>query len=503
MEMANRMRLAVVALFALVTLAVAGPAAAKDGVIEILGTVQAAPATGLVGDWTIAGRAVRTDGATVIKQELGRIGVGATVEVKGVDAGAGVVLATTIEVKQGVPGSPPPVAGGDDRGEFTGAIEALPGSGLVGTWRIAGRTVVVVAATRLQQELGGFRVGAIVEVHGLADGAGVVTASAIEVKSGGAGAPVPPGAGAELEIVGAIDALPPAGLVGDWRVGGRLVRVTATTLLDAEHGPFAIGATVEVHGLADAVGGLVATRIERTLGNGAPMPALRFWGVVEAMPAATTAPIGLWRVGGRLVSVSASTAIRQNDGALGIGAIVEVSGWAQGDGTVLAHEMETRRSIGAVPGQASAAIEYVNDRLGHYFITAFPAEIAALDAGAHRGEWRRTGASFNVGGGSAAVCRFYGLPPKGPDSHFFTVDAAECEKVMRDYATWTYEAHAFSIAAPVAGACAAGLVPVTRFYNNPAAGADMNHRYVTSAQSAAEMRGRGWIEEGVVMCARP
>jgi hypothetical protein len=27
-----------------------------------------------------------------------------------------------------------------------------------------------------------------------------------------------------------------------------------------------------------------------------------------------TAPVGLWRIGGRLVSVSASTAIRQNDG---------------------------------------------------------------------------------------------------------------------------------------------------------------------------------------------
>jgi hypothetical protein len=188
---------------------------------------------------------VRTDGATVIKQELERIGVGATVEAKGVDDGGGVVLATVIEVKQGVPGASPPVAGGDDRGEFTGAIESMPPAGLVGSWRIAGCTVVVVAATRLQQELGGFRVGAIVEGHGLVDGVCAVTASAIEVKSGGAGAPVPPGAGAELEIVGTIGALPrpepaaspgrrqaaPAGRVGRLAtarrrepVGGRLWR---------------------------------------------------------------------------------------------------------------------------------------------------------------------------------------------------------------------------------------------------------------------------------------
>ena len=82
-------------------------ASAKDGVVEINGVVQSMPASGLIGSWTIAGRAVRTDAATVIKQQLGAIGVGAVVEAKGVDEGNGVTLATTIEVKQGV--SAPPV----------------------------------------------------------------------------------------------------------------------------------------------------------------------------------------------------------------------------------------------------------------------------------------------------------------------------------------------------------------------------------------------------------
>lgn len=503
--MVKTMRNAVALLVAMLALLAAMPATAKDGVIEILGTVQAMPASGLTGNWTIAGRAVRTDGATVIKQELGRVGVGAVVEVKGTDAGGGVVLATKIEVKQGVPGSTPPPPGGpvgvDD--EFTGTIEAMPATGLLGTWRIAGRTVNVVSTTLLQQEHGGFRVGAIVEVHGLPNASGVITASRIEVQSAGAGVPVPPGAGVDNEIVGTIDSLPASGLIGDWRVGGRLVHVTASTVLNAEHGIFAPGAMVEVHGIVDAVGALTATRIERLLGNGAPTPALRFWGTIEAMPGAGNFPVGLWRIGGRMVSVTASTAIRQNDGALRVGAIAEVSGWTQSDGIVLAHELETRSQVGVVAGQGSAAVEYVNDQLGHYFVTAFPAEIAVLDSGAFGGVWRRTGASFNVGGGTAAVCRFFGMPPRGPNSHFFTVDPAECEKVMRDFPAWTYEAHAFSIAPAVNGACAAGLVPVTRFYNNPANGADINHRYVVNARDAAEMRGRGWVEEGVVMCARP
>jgi hypothetical protein len=95
------------------------------------------------------------------------------------------------------------------------------------------------------------------------------------------------------------------------------------------------------------------------------------------------------------------------------------------------------------------------------------------------------------------------MPPKGPDSHFFTVDAAECAHVMGAWQAWTFESHAFAITPAAAGACPAGLVAVRRFYNNPAVGADMNHRYVTSAAVAAEMRGKGWVEEGVVMCAQP
>lgn len=494
--MSSRFLRALAAALALLAfLPLSTPAAAKDGVVEINGVVQAMPASGLIGSWTIAGRAVRTDAATAIKQEQGAIGVGAVVELKGVDEGGGVTLATTIEVKQGV-SSPPP---GTPSGDFTGAIQSMPAGTLLGTWTIAGRTVVVLTTTVLKQELGGFAIGAIVEVHGTAGSDGTVTASVIEVKSGGAPGPLPPNNA--LEVMGVVEALPASGLVGTWRVAGRSVIVGTATVLDAEHGAFAVGVTVEAKGTADASGALAATRIERVAGNGAAVPALLFWGTVETLPA-TPGFLGVWRVSGRNVNVSASTALRVNNGPIVVGAIVEVQGWAQADGTVEAHEVETRSSIGALPGQGPLAVEYANAALGHYFLTAFPAEIAVLDGGAFGGAWRRTGESFRTGG-AAAVCRFYGMPPKGPDSHFFTVDAAECAHVMSTWQAWTFEAHAFAITPASAGGCPAGLVAVRRFYNNPAAGADMNHRYVTSAAVAAEMRGKGWIEEGIVMCAQP
>lgn len=472
---------------------VASPSFAKEGVVEINGVVQAMPASGLIGAWTIAGRSVRTDPATIVKQQLGAIGIGALVEVKGVDEGGGVTLATTIEVKQGA--SAPPA--GTPSGDFTGAVESMPSGTLIGSWTIAGRKVDVLTTTVLKQELGGFAVGTIVEVHGTVGAGGVVAASMIEVKSGGTTAPPP--TASTLEIVGPVESLPATGTTGTWRVAGRSVIVGTTTVLANEHGAFAVGVTVEVKGTAAAGGALAATRIERVAGNGAPSAALKFWGSIEALPA-SAGFIGVWRISGRVVNVGASTALRVNNGPIAVGAIVEVDGWLQADGAVEAQEIETRTSMGSLPGQGPFAVEYVNAALGHYFVTAFSDEIALLDGGAFAGAWKRTGESFKTGG-AAAVCRFYGMPPKGPDSHFFTVDAAECEHVMTTWQAWTFEAHAFATSPPAAGACAAGLVSVRRFYNNPSAGAAMNHRYVTSAAAADEMRGKAWIEEGVVMCA--
>ena len=72
----------------------------------------------------------------------------------------------------------------------------------------------------------------------------------------------------------------------------------------------------------------------------------------------------------------------------------------------------------------STAVEYFNAALGHYFVTADRGEIDKLDSGVTRG-WVRTGESFKVMFGEEAatnafaVCRFYGLPSAGIDSHFF------------------------------------------------------------------------------------
>lgn len=149
------------------------------------------------------------------------------------------------------------------------------------------------------------------------------------------------------------------------------------------------------------------------------------------------------------------------------------------------------------------AIEYYHAGLDHYFVTAFPAEIAALDSGRLSG-WTRTGESFGVMAADAmpstaaiAVCRFYGLPAAGINSHFFSSLASECAEVQQRWPqAWRLETpKAFGTAYDMwsGSNCPAGFAPLYRLYNRRP---DVNHRYTTSPQTRDAMIARGWILEG-------
>ena len=162
------------------------------------------------------------------------------------------------------------------------------------------------------------------------------------------------------------------------------------------------------------------------------------------------------------------------------------------------------------PAPAAAVVEFFRASVGHYFMTANSAEIAALDAGEIAG-WARTGQTFTAYASSAAghvpVCRFYGRPEAGLDSHFYSASIAECQSVIEKFSNaWIYESgnvFAIDLPDPASGACSATALPVYRLYNNRA---DVNHRYTTSLSVRSEMQSAGWIAEGygpplVAMCA--
>lgn len=161
-------------------------------------------------------------------------------------------------------------------------------------------------------------------------------------------------------------------------------------------------------------------------------------------------------------------------------------------------------------------IEFYNVDLKHYFITASPAEAAGIDAGAAGPGWQRTGENFRAWQPASAaslagvpqlartLCRFYGTPGRGPNSHFYTIDVPECDFVRQDPG-WTFENYAFyayaPLTTPVGNACPGGLLPVYRVYNNRFAQNDSSHRYMINAATYQQMQQLGWKDEGVVFCA--
>jgi hypothetical protein len=272
--------------------------------------------TGLVEEilpdgYRVSGRTVVVTDFTKVK---GPIAVGDWVEVKGFLQADGRILAREIKVKK----APGPV-----RMEFKGVVEEVLPNG----YRIAGITVVVTATTRID---GPIAVGDLVEVKGVLQADGTVLAFRIHVEK-------PERKGAEIEFKGVVEEVLPNG----YRVSGRTVVVTATTRID---GPIAVGDLVEVKGVLQADGTILASRIhvEEAERKGAE---IEFKGVVEEV-----LPNG-YQIAGRTVIVTATTRI---DGPIAVGDLVEVKGVLQADGTVLASRIHREDRSGKDSGSLQA-----------------------------------------------------------------------------------------------------------------------------------------------------
>ncbi len=168
------------------------------------------------------------------------------------------------------------------------------------------------------------------------------------------------------------------------------------------------------------------------------------------------------------------------------------------------------------PSSPLVAVEFYWAARDHYFITAAPAEIAALDAGPPDG-WVRTGSTFPVYDlpaagqnplpGTTPVCRFY-LPPPFGDSHYYSASPDECAAVRAKFPGFTFESpDVFYVVLPdtLAGVCPPGTAIVYRLWNQRA---DTNHRYTTNVILVQQTLARGYVLEGygltsASMCAPP
>ncbi len=283
--------------------------------VEVIGPITSLPNTqNFLGEWKVLRTTVKVTEQTKIDQMQGRISVGALVEVKGIKQNDGSVLAVEIVVKLSVP----PSAG--VRFEFTGKVDELPSTpSRVGDWKIGGKTVRVSSSTKINQEKGRIGVGVIVKVEGLLQTDGSVNALEIEVLPDAV-------IGVPVKFLGKVEKLPSTNTrIGDWVISGRTVRVTQQTKFEVRNGELMIGSLVEVEGVVQTDGSIVATKIELKPNVEPPTLYITFRGTIESLPN-TAGFIGDWKVSGRTVRVSERTQIGEERGKVAVGAMVEISG---------------------------------------------------------------------------------------------------------------------------------------------------------------------------------
>jgi hypothetical protein len=126
--------------------------------------------------------------------------------------------------------------------------------------------------------------------------------------------------------------------VGDWSVSGTTIHVTASTVINREHGAVSLGALVEIKGTLGADGAIVATSIEiKTNYDDSGSASVK--GSIESLPSSANL-LGDWVVKGRTVHVISSTKLKAEHAAFTIGRRVKVKGTPMTDGSVVATRIQ-------------------------------------------------------------------------------------------------------------------------------------------------------------------
>ena len=148
------------------------------------------------------------------------------------------------------------------------------------------------------------------------------------------------------------------------------------------------------------------------------------------------------------------------------------------------------------------AVEYQYEG-NRYWLTSLEGEAYSQDYRQQPGDVHRTGVkwgAWNEGdapAGAVGSCRFW---PRQARTRVLVQQGPECDILKRD-ANWILEGeNEFFTLPPIDNSCPAGTVTVNRFINLQP---DFNHRWVADPAIAAEMKARGWYDEGVRFCARP
>ena len=331
-----------------------GATETPDNESEIYGRIDSFPA-GLIGDWVVNGTAYAANSTTEFEQEHGPFANGGCIKLHA-NASTSPPVIREIETEHDYlcgNGSTPPET---PEAEMFGAIQSFP-EGLIGTWNIGGMSFIAGNATEFDQENGAFGVGVTVKVHFVTENNGAHRAREIETKfrtdsddENDDGKHE----GAEGHAYGTIDILP-AGLVGEWTVGGIVYTANEQTRFEEEDGSFAVGVRTKVEYVTQN-GVRVARKFETTSDDGevSNTAHARLFGYVRQMPA--NGFVGVWIIDDTEFVADAASRFQEKHGLLGLGAFVSVE-YTAANGQLLIHELETHVPPGAGDNNAIGQID--------------------------------------------------------------------------------------------------------------------------------------------------
>lgn len=222
--------------------------------------------------------------------------------------------------------------------EFVGRVETLPAGTLNGDWQVAGRLVHVNSAiTVIDEHKGLVDVGALVKVEGTLNQDQSIDALEIAVKRGEEDDNQPGDDHEYARLVGVIEELPANGLLGQWKVDGKIVVVNNRTELEGGV-TFAISDTVKVEGYVQGDGSILAREVEKENegGDDGGNQEVHLIGDITELPNGSLR--GMWRVDGKQVMVTPETELKDADYT--VGDRVKIEGRQGQNDVIIAEKIE-------------------------------------------------------------------------------------------------------------------------------------------------------------------
>ena len=268
----------------------------------------------------------------------------------------------------------------NDGPEYKGFVESMPAGGRIGTWVIGGQTFIANASTEFENEHGSLAVGSCAEVEYRATASGNIAHEIESEHSGECDGTYVDDDDDDFddddsfddsdsdgregddddddgydddgydddrdgnEVYGILQSMPATGNFanGTWVVNGVSYVSTASSEIEAEHGPFTVGGRVEVeYTVVNGVNQILEIETEPLPGDGANTKVDFINSQSIPVVSASTSASNVWIIGNKEYTIVSITELNEARGSLAVGSLVEVNSYTEADGREIATRIQS------------------------------------------------------------------------------------------------------------------------------------------------------------------